>query len=141
VHKNRLIYTSQATNPLSRRELLDLLHEARAYNSIDSIHGFLYYKDEFIFQVIEGETQLVNNLFDRIKKDKRHTNVKIISNNLINDYLFARWSMSCIEFSNPKLSLIPGISIELDAKESIDLLITNLPEVSSLLILNSELNL
>ena len=67
--------------------------------------------------------------------------MKIISNNLINDYLFAKWSMSCIEFNNPKLSLIPGISIELDTKESIDLLITNLPEISSLLISNPELNL
>ena len=141
MHKSRLIYTSQATNPFSKRELLDLLHEARTYNSIDSISGFLYYKNEFLFKVIEGETQLINNLFDRIKKDKRHTNVKIISNNLINDYLFAKWSMGCIEFNNPKLSLIPGISTDLDTKESIDLLITNLSEISSLLISNPELNL
>jgi len=141
LHKSRLIYTSQATKPFSTRELLDLLHDARAYNSIDSIYGFLYYKDEFFFQIIEGESQLINNLFDRIKKDKRHTNVKIISNNLINDYLFAKWSMGCIEFNNPKLSLIPGISIELDNKESIDRLITNLPEIASLLISNPELNL
>lgn len=139
--KRRLIYTSQATNPFSKRELLDLLHEARAYNSLDSIFGFLFYKDGFFFQVIEGETQLINNLFDRIKKDKRHTNVKLISSDLINDYLFGKWSMGCIEFNDPKLSLIPGISIELDIKESIDLLIANLPEISSLLISNPELNL
>ena len=141
MHKNRLIYTSQATNPFSKRKLLDLLHSARRYNTINSIYGFLYYKDEFFFQVIEGETQLINNLWDRIKKDKRHTNVKIISTNLINDYLFAKWSMGCIEFNDPKLSIIPGISIELDSKESIDLLTTKLPEISSLLISNPELNL
>ena len=139
--KSRLIYTSQATKSFSKRGLLDLLHEARAFNSIDSIYGFLYYKNGFFFQVIEGKTQLINNLFDRIKKDKRHANVKIISNDLINDYLFAKWSMGCIEFNDPKLSLIPGISIELGTKESIDLLITNLPEISSLLISNPELNL
>jgi hypothetical protein len=141
LHKSRLIYTSQATNPFKKRELLDLLHDARRYNSINSIYGFLYYEDEFFFQVIEGETQLINNLWDRIKKDKRHNNVRIVSNNLIHDYLFAKWSMGSIEFKDPKLSIIPGISIELDSKESIDLLITNLPEISSLLISNPELYL
>ena len=139
--KSRIIYISQAISPFSKRDLLDLLHESRAYNSIDSIYGFLFYKNGFFFQVIEGKTQLINDLFDRIKKDKRHFNVKLISNTLIKNYLFDKWSMGCIEFNNPKLSLIPGLSGELETKENIEILVTNLPKIASLLISHPELNL
>ena len=139
--KSRIIYISQAINPFSKRDLLDLLHESRAYNSIDSIYGFLFYKNGFFFQVIEGKTQLINDLFDRIKKDKRHFNIKLISNTLIKNYLFDKWSMGCIEFNNPKLSLIPGLSGELETKENIEILVTNLPKIASLLISHPELNL
>ena len=139
--KSRIIYISQALSPFSKRDLLDLLHESRAYNSFDSIYGFLFYKNGFFFQVIEGKTQLINDLFDRIKKDKRHFNVKLISNTLIKNYLFDKWSMGCIEFNNPKLSLIPGLSGELETKENIEILVTNLPKIASLLISHPELNL
>jgi hypothetical protein len=140
VDKRRIIYTSQATNIFSKRELLDLLHNSRRHNSINSIYGFLYYKEGFFFQVIEGDTQLIINLWDRIKKDKRHTNVKIILNKSIYNYIFYKWSMGCIEFNNPKFIIIPGVSIDLDSKESVDLLIANLPNISSLLLSNPELN-
>ena len=137
----RLIYTSEATKPFNTRDLLNLLHASRSYNSIDGICGFLYYKNGIFLQVIEGESEMITNLFYRIQKDKRHNNIKIISSTSINDFLFSNWSMGCIAFNEPKLSLIPGLSGELHSKENINLLVEHLPQISSFLNTNPELNL
>ena len=141
MNNTRLIYTSEATKHFSTRELLNLLHAARSYNSIDGICGFLYYKNGIFLQVIEGKSEMITNLFNRIQKDKRHNNIKIISSSFINDFLFSNWTMGCIDFNEPKLSLIPGLSGELHSEENINLLIENLPQISSFLNTNPELNL
>ncbi len=138
--KIRVIYTSQAAKHFSQRDLLDLLHDCRAYNSLDSIYGFLYYKDNIFFQVLEGETKSVEGLLDRIEKDPRHFNLKIYFKKSVENYLFSNWSMGCIEFNNPRLSLIPSLKGELESKENIERIINNLPEITSLLISNPELN-
>jgi hypothetical protein len=141
VEKSRLIYTSQATKAFSKRDLLDLLHDARAYNSIDSITGFLYYKNGLFFQVIEGESEKVDDLFKRIKRDRRHCHVEVILKESIEELLFNDWSMGCIELENSPLSALPGLQSEVASREALALLTQHLPQISSLLISNPELNL
>lgn len=68
----RIIYTSKASNPMSRRDLLDMLHEARAFNSIDNITGVLMHRNGIFVQVIEGDPEHVGNLFASILRDPRH---------------------------------------------------------------------
>ncbi len=138
---NRVIYTSQATSPYSRRDLLDLLHDARAYNSIDNINGFLFYRDGFFIQIIEGKTEDVNNLISRIEKDTRHFNINIVSNKSVENHLFSNWSMGCTDFNDPELSYIPGINSSSDNNSIINTLIQKLPEVSAHLLNHPEINI
>ena len=139
--KSRIVYTSQATEAFSKRDLLDLLHDARAYNSIDEITGFLYYRNGLFFQVIEGESEKVDDLFSRIKKDQRHFDVQVIFREKVEKLLFNDWSMGCIEFENSSLNAIPGLNSEVASQEALALLTKHLPRISSLLISNPELNL
>ncbi len=141
LHQSRIVYFSEATNPLSERELLDLLHESRAYNSIDEIYGFLFYQAPYFLQIIEGETELLNDLFSKIKKDKRHSIIKIIFQDSISNYLFSNWSMGCVDFNNPRLSFIPGISTKLYSDENLNLLTSNLPKISSFFQKHPEFNM
>ncbi len=132
----RLIYTSQATEPFNKRKLLDLLHESRAYNSIDNITGVLMHKEGFFLQVIEGESEAVQNLFNRIIKDKRHKEIRISQDLKVTTRLFPQWSMGCADFNEPELSLLPGIRTDLNDPEVIEELISQLPEVASFLLAN-----
>ncbi len=132
----RLIYTSQATEPFNKRKLLDLLHESRAYNSIDNITGVLMHKEGFFLQVIEGESEAVQNLFNRIIKDKRHKEIRISQDLKVTTRLFPQWSMGCADFNEPELSLLPGIRTDLSDPEVIEELISQLPEVASFLLAN-----
>ena len=139
--KLRIVYTSQAAEAFSKRDLLDLLHDARAYNSIDDIKGFLYYRNGLFFQVIEGESSKVEDLFKRIKRDQRHYDVQVISRETVEEFLFNDWTMGCIEFENSSLTALPGLNSEVASQEALALLSEHLPRISSLLISNPELNL
>jgi hypothetical protein len=130
----RLIYTSQATRSFSKRNFLDLLHQSRAYNSVDNITGVLIHRNDFFLQVIEGDTEAIEDLLGRLLLDTRHIKLKIILDELVEKRIFSNWSMGCANFNEPELSLIPGLRADLSDPEVIQELITRLPEVSSYLL-------
>ena len=130
----RLIYTSQATNKLSKRNLLDLLHDSRSYNKIDNISGILMHSNKYFLQVIEGRSDVIEHLVGRLLIDSRHIKFKIILDCSVNSRLFPNWTMSCADFDNPELSLIPGIRTDLNDPQVIKNLITNLPETANFLL-------
>lgn len=133
----RIIYTSKAREAFSKRNLLDLLHESRAYNSIDDITGVLMHKDGYFLQVIEGEPAAVLNLYNRILNDSRHSDVKLIKDSTVSSRLFSNWSMGCADFDEPELSMLPGIRTDLSDSEVVDEMIDRLPEVAAFLIENA----
>jgi hypothetical protein len=130
----RLIYTSQATRSFSKRNFLDLLHQSRAYNSVDNITGVLIHRKNFFLQVIEGDTEAIEDLLGRLLLDTRHIKLKIILDKFVEKRIFSNWSMGCANFNEPELSLIPGLRADLSDPEVIQELITRLPEVSSYLL-------
>jgi hypothetical protein len=128
---SRLIYTSQAKEEFSKRNLLDLLHESRTFNALDNITGVLMYKEGRFLQVIEGESDVVNDLFTRILRDQRHKKVKLHYNSSINSRLFSNWAMGCAYFNQPKLSLIPGILKDLNDSKIMEDLILPITEIGT----------
>ena len=54
----RLAYTSSAKTEFNKRRLLDLLHDSRAYNTIDNISGVLIHKQVFFFKLLKGNQKL-----------------------------------------------------------------------------------
>ena len=68
----RVVYTSIATKPMDRRELLDLLHDARGFNKIDGITGLLLHDWGQFLQIIEGPENAIDDLLERLNNDKRH---------------------------------------------------------------------
>ena len=109
----RIVYTSQASEKFSKRSLLDLLHESRAFNAIDNISGVLMHKNGYFLQVIEGNSEVIDNLFKRLLKDSRHKKIKKVLDSTVNSCLFLNWAMGCADFDDPELSFIPGIRTDL----------------------------
>ncbi|AUC77252.1 BLUF domain-containing protein [Olleya sp. Bg11-27] len=134
----RIIYTSQSTKQFNKRDLLDLLHDSRAFNTMDNISGVLMHKNGLFLQIIEGKSKDLENLIERLRRDTRHNNLKIIDDQLVEDRIFANWSMGCADFDDPTLSLIPGIRTDLSDPTVIKKLITNLPELVTLLLQNND---
>lgn len=68
-------YVSTANPALSETEIQEALDFSKNWNNNHNITGILLYSQGNFFQVLEGEEQLLKDLFDRIKADERHHNV------------------------------------------------------------------
>ncbi len=92
-----LIYISSAAIPFSSDDLLFLLERFREKNKRLGITGMLVYRDGSFMQMIEGEKQVVLDLFETIREDTRHCGViKIMSGDVLRRS-FEDWTMG---FSN-----------------------------------------
>lgn len=68
-------YVSTAKKELSTKEVDEILTSAEEYNTKNGFTGLLLYSEGNFFQVLEGEKEQVENLFETIKKDSRHFNL------------------------------------------------------------------
>jgi len=116
--------------------LLELLHDSRAFNTIDNITGVLMHRKGNFLQVIEGESENVGALLTRLRNDPRHNKVKIIVDSSADRRLFSNWTMGCADFDKPELSLIPGIRADLSDPQVIEDIIIRLPEIAVFLLEN-----
>ncbi|MCF6439539.1 BLUF domain-containing protein [Pseudoalteromonas luteoviolacea] len=92
-----LIYISTVTTPLNEQELESLRRQCAGANQLKSISGMLLYDTHHFMQVIEGEKLKVEQLFEHIKQDKRHTKVEALICNPIEKRNFKKWAMGLID--------------------------------------------
>ena len=92
----QLIYVSKSDSKLSINELSKIFEEATRRNKIASITGFIVYNEEYFMQVIEGYEDKINNLYEVIAQDSRHTNLLLLGtkDNDIRD--FEEWNLGYI---------------------------------------------
>lgn len=88
-----IVYASRATEPFDHDSLVDLLTESRANNSRDGITGMLVYRDLDFIQILEGPDAAVRALLERISRDPRHTDVRVLLEEQTTERKYAAWSM------------------------------------------------
>ncbi|PWQ92306.1 BLUF domain-containing protein [Leucothrix pacifica] len=106
----RVIYASRAARYFSSNDILELLSRARHNNSSLNVTGMLLYDHGSFFQVIEGSESVINALFDKISKDKRHTQVTKISTESITKRQFGEWSMGYASVSADEIKDAAGMN-------------------------------
>ena len=89
-----LVYYSEANHDLSAIDISNILKTARDFNHENQITGCLLYNNNEFLQILEGEKKVVMDLFESIKKDKRHSNVMLLALDYKNDKMFDEWSMA-----------------------------------------------
>jgi hypothetical protein len=71
----QLIYASAALAPFSEGDLQQLLSEVRAKNERLGISGLLLFHDGSFLQFLEGNSEVVHELYNTIQTDSRHGNI------------------------------------------------------------------
>lgn len=94
------IYISDATKEFTWEDLDTLRKEAAARNKLEKITGMLLFDGRHFMQVLEGEELKIKALFNKIKKDTRHTNVEPLIQNPIDKRNFDSWAMGLITCDN-----------------------------------------
>lgn len=95
-----IMYTSTASRLLTQDELLELLQQCHQYNPTHEITGILLYKENHFLGLLEGQADKVDALFTRIRHDRRHQDIHVLSRRFIDTRSFERWRMSFLCWSN-----------------------------------------
>ena len=93
-----LVYRSKAIPGFGRVQIQEMLEKARPYNSEQGISGCLLFHEGEFLQYLEGNQIRVLELFDKIKKDPRHTDIDLISHGERPDRWFKGWEMAFEDF-------------------------------------------
>jgi hypothetical protein len=105
----RVTYLSQASEPLSADGLLGLLSQCHRNNTAKGLTGMLLFGNGTFLQSIEGEATVVDPLIDRISKDPRHRDVKILRRDEITERQYSEWSMGFERVTESTLAAIPSL--------------------------------
>ena len=88
-----LTYFSEATRSMEPSDLEALLNQARAFNTAHNITGLLLYQSRYFLQTLEGNDKDIDPLYEKIQADTRHTHLKLLFDQPIDQRSFQDWSM------------------------------------------------
>ncbi|HWA74429.1 MAG TPA: BLUF domain-containing protein [Polyangiaceae bacterium] len=107
---HELIYVSAAVTPMDQQELAALLLKARANNKRLDVSGILVHHEGSFLQVLEGDPTVVEPLFARIQRDKRHQRTLVLQRGLSPQRSFGDWSMGFVEADPRLIKTLPGFN-------------------------------
>jgi hypothetical protein len=88
-----LTYVSEPAQAMSFLGLMRLLYHSYSNNQALGITGVLIYENDRFGQVIQGKADQIDALWNRIQKDQRHKNVRLIDRKPISERTFSKWTM------------------------------------------------
>lgn len=96
----RVVYVSQNTiqgnDEQVSAEIEHILDAARSLNAQSGITGALMFNRNLFAQVLEGPMDKVEETFERIQCDQRHSDVSLLACEPISERSFEQWSMAYI---------------------------------------------
>lgn len=104
------VYASAGCRDFETQELAELLEAARENNAKLGLTGMLLYAEGSFFQVLEGEVDVVDALYAKIERDKRHAHVTLIIREPLPKRHFDAWTMGFYKVSREELAGISGVN-------------------------------
>ena len=89
----QLLYISASNHNFTEDELCELLKIARKKNEAVGVSGMLLYHNNSFIQALEGSQAEVERIYQRIAKDTRHTESRVLFRGEIVAHDFDGWSM------------------------------------------------
>ena len=92
----RIVYVSDAVGDagVGLLPLIDIIGASDRNNRRDHVTGVLMRHDGRFFRAIEGARVDLDRLMGRLRADRRHTNIRILAELVIDQRLFPGWAMS-----------------------------------------------
>lgn len=118
-----LAYASNALVPAHSAEMLDIARACLRNNPRLGVTGALYFDGRHFYQVLEGDETVLACLFDTIRSDPRHADVKLVYRKPIAQRRFTDWSMKFVDGSDmpamrPQFDYTEAVKPELHAQDA-----------------------
>ncbi|MEO9804215.1 MAG: BLUF domain-containing protein [Reichenbachiella sp.] len=95
-----LVYQSNAIPDLTTENIERILEVAQNFNSKNNISGCLFYHDHKFLQLLEGDEEVVRNLFNKICQNKFHSKVELLTEGFKEERTFEKWKMAYVDLSS-----------------------------------------
>ena len=89
-----LIYTSVSSVHGDKAEVKNILAASELNNVANSVTGLLIFDGHRYIQILEGETENVDRLYNVISKDSRHQQLELLHKGGITSRSFENWRMA-----------------------------------------------
>lgn len=103
-----LSYVSEQTYPLTDNALDKLLKNSRQNNETLAVTGMLIIYEGLFIQYIEGPSENIDKLFNKISEDPRHKNVTELDSGFASERQFEDWSMAFERLTPQKAEELRG---------------------------------
>ncbi|MDN4166591.1 BLUF domain-containing protein [Cytophagales bacterium LB-30] len=97
---SQLVYVSNRKPNCTEEEIEKILEACKKNNPPLDITGVLLYNDTKFIQMVEGDMKTITSLYDKIKGDTRHDQVRMISLGPIKQKSFPSWHMGSRPIQN-----------------------------------------
>jgi FAD-dependent sensor of blue light len=95
-----ITYTSRASLDLRDDDLSAIHQEARHFNALDGVTGLLVFDGRRFLQIVEGSEEAIDNLVDRLRRDRRHNAFEIRDERKVASRSFPDWSMELVRVND-----------------------------------------
>lgn len=117
---SQIIYCSRKGDTFDETQLDDFLKQIRRKNKKNRVTGILLLCDNHFFQVIEGETAFLSNLYQELKKDERHYNIVKMLEQTVEEREFPNWSMGYAQATQEEINKIDGLNDFFTSKKCLE---------------------
>lgn len=97
-----LVYTSKASRKINKEFIDDILHVSRKNNKRDQITGLLVAREDYFMQLLEGDEVKVKACFERIKADRRHSQIVLQGKCEAAGRIMPQWNMAQLKYQDRK---------------------------------------
>lgn len=89
----QLVYSSTATQDFWPDDLFLLVETSRRKNALRAVTGMLLFREGQFLQLLEGPEREVKSVFEMVRCDPRHRDIKILLSEPVADRHFPDWTM------------------------------------------------
>jgi len=129
----RVTYLSQATPNFASIDLVYLLEQCHLNNPKRGLTGLLIFGNNTFLQTIEGEKNTVEELIEKISKDKRHTKFQVLSKQSIEKRQYSDWAMGFEKLTAQTIAEVPQLQNFMLSDFNPEYLSSNVSVIESLL--------
>lgn len=129
----RIVYLSEATGSVGSglMPLIDIIGVSEQNNRRDHLTGVLMRHDGRFLQVLEGARADLNRVMARVSKDRRHDNLRVLSDQPISERLFPDWAMARLEATPEVEAFLATDMTQADVPAELDRLLSGLVQTTA----------
>lgn len=102
---SHIVYASKVATDIDDAQLRAIQNSAIRNNSPREVTGLLLYGRRRFIQLLEGEWDSVEAIFEKIQADERHTDIDILYCGHGKTRLFPTWSMGVVSLDHSDLDI------------------------------------